>query len=119
MAKLYAAEMCERVCSGAIQVFGGYGYMKDYPVERLYRDARVFQIYEGTSEMQRLIISRSIAAGKLWDLILMLSITKLQAGYGKKHIIHDLTMRIGSARWCRCLAATAWARPRRCAPSWA
>lgn len=63
MAKLYAAEMCERVCSGAIQVFGGYGYMKDYPVERLYRDARVFQIYEGTSEMQRLIISRSIAAG--------------------------------------------------------
>jgi alkylation response protein AidB-like acyl-CoA dehydrogenase len=65
MAKLYAAEMCERVCSGAVQVFGGYGYMKDYPVERLYRDARVFQIYEGTSEMQRLIISRSIAAGKL------------------------------------------------------
>jgi butyryl-CoA dehydrogenase len=65
MAKLYAAEMCERVCSGAIQVFGGYGYMKDYPVERLYRDARVFQIYEGTSEMQRLIISRSIAAGRL------------------------------------------------------
>lgn len=65
MAKLYAAEMCERVCSGAIQVFGGYGYMKNYPVERLYRDARVFQIYEGTSEMQRLIISRSIAAGRL------------------------------------------------------
>jgi alkylation response protein AidB-like acyl-CoA dehydrogenase len=64
MAKLYAAEMCERVCSGAIQVFGGYGYMKDYPVERLYRDARVFQIYEGTSEMQRLIISRAIAAGR-------------------------------------------------------
>lgn len=68
MAKLYAAEMCERVCSGAIQVFGGYGYMKDYPVERFYRDARVFQIYEGTSEMQRLIISRSIVAGKLPDL---------------------------------------------------
>jgi alkylation response protein AidB-like acyl-CoA dehydrogenase len=65
MAKLYAAEMCERVCSGAIQVFGGYGYMKNFPVERLYRDARVFQIYEGTSEMQRLIISCSIAAGKL------------------------------------------------------
>jgi alkylation response protein AidB-like acyl-CoA dehydrogenase len=69
MAKLYASEMCERVCSGAIQVFGGYGYMKDYPVERLYRDARVFQIYEGTSEMQRLIISRSIAAGRLPDSI--------------------------------------------------
>lgn len=68
MAKLYAGEMCERVCSGAIQVFGGYGYMKDYPVERLYRDARVFQIYEGTSEMQRLIIGRSIAAGKLSEL---------------------------------------------------
>jgi hypothetical protein len=65
MAKLHAAEMCERVCSGAIQVFGGNGYMKDYPVERWYRDARVFQIYEGTSEVQRMIISRAIAGDAL------------------------------------------------------
>ena len=65
MAKVYAAEMCERVCSGAIQVFGGYGYMKDYPVERRYRDARAFQIYEGTSEVQRMIISRAIAKDSL------------------------------------------------------
>jgi butyryl-CoA dehydrogenase len=65
MAKVYAAEMCERVCSGAIQVFGGYGYMKDFPLERWYRDARAFQIYEGTSEVQRMIISRAIAKGIL------------------------------------------------------
>ena len=65
MAKLYAAEMSERVCSGAIQVFGGYGYMKDFPLERWYRDARVFQIYEGTSEVQRMIIGRAIARGDL------------------------------------------------------
>ena len=56
-------------CSAAIQVFGGYGYMKDYPVERLYRDARVFQIYEGTSEIQRLMISRAVAAERLLDMI--------------------------------------------------
>ena len=65
MAKLHSAEMCERVCSGAIQVFGGNGYMKDYPLERWYRDARVFQIYEGTSEVQRMIISRAIAGDAL------------------------------------------------------
>jgi butyryl-CoA dehydrogenase len=69
MAKLYAAEMCERVCSGAIQVFGGNGYMKDYPVERWYRDARVFQIYEGTSEIQRMIISRAIAQDRLSETL--------------------------------------------------
>lgn len=68
MAKLYASEMCERVCSAAIQVFGGYGYMKDYPIERRYRDARVFQIYEGTSEVQRMIISRAIAKDNLAEL---------------------------------------------------
>ncbi|RMF72536.1 MAG: acyl-CoA dehydrogenase [Alphaproteobacteria bacterium] len=60
MAKLFASEMAERVASGAIQVFGGYGYLKDYPVERIYRDVRVTQIYEGTSEIQRLIILREL-----------------------------------------------------------
>jgi butyryl-CoA dehydrogenase len=65
MAKVYAAEMCERVCSAALQVFGGYGYMKDYPIERRYRDARVFQIYEGTSEIQRMIVARAVADGSL------------------------------------------------------
>lgn len=67
MAKVFAAEMCERVCSAAIQVFGGYGYMKGTPVERRYRDARVFQIYEGTSEVQRMIIARTIAKGELQE----------------------------------------------------
>ena len=65
MAKTFAAEMSERVCSDALQIFGGYGYMKDHPIERLYRDARVFQIYEGTSEIQRLLIGREIAQGRL------------------------------------------------------
>ena len=62
MAKLYASEMAERVCSAAIQIHGGYGYLEDYPVERIYRDVRVCQIYEGTSDIQRLIIGRQIAA---------------------------------------------------------
>lgn len=61
MAKLFAAEMAERVCSQALQTYGGYGYLKDYPLERLYRDARVCQIYEGTSDVQRMIISRLLA----------------------------------------------------------
>jgi butyryl-CoA dehydrogenase len=61
MAKLFASEMAERVCSGAIQVHGGYGYVSDFPVERIYRDVRVCQIYEGTSEIQRLVIGRAIA----------------------------------------------------------
>ncbi|RMF12648.1 MAG: acyl-CoA dehydrogenase [Alphaproteobacteria bacterium] len=60
MAKLIASEMAERVASGAIQVMGGYGYLKDFPVERIYRDVRVCQIYEGTSEIQRLIILREL-----------------------------------------------------------
>jgi alkylation response protein AidB-like acyl-CoA dehydrogenase len=67
MAKVFAAEMSERVCSAALQVFGGYGYMKDYPIEKLYRDARVFQIYEGTSEIQRILISRAVAEDRLDD----------------------------------------------------
>lgn len=61
MAKLFASEMAERVCSAAIQVHGGYGYVNDFPVERIYRDVRVCQIYEGTSEIQRLVIGRALA----------------------------------------------------------
>jgi alkylation response protein AidB-like acyl-CoA dehydrogenase len=60
-AKLFASEMAERVCSKAIQVHGGYGYIEDFPVERHYRDARITQIYEGTSEIQRMLIARSLA----------------------------------------------------------
>lgn len=62
MAKLFASEMAEKVCSAAIQVLGGYGYLKDFPVERIYRDVRITQIYEGTSDIQRMVISRAIAA---------------------------------------------------------
>jgi alkylation response protein AidB-like acyl-CoA dehydrogenase len=61
MAKLFASEMAERVCSDAIQIHGGYGYVADFPVERIYRDVRVCQIYEGTSEIQRLVIGRALA----------------------------------------------------------
>ena len=63
MAKLFASEMAERVCSDAIQIHGGYGYLADFPVERIYRDVRVCQIYEGTSDIQRLVIARQIANG--------------------------------------------------------
>src|SRR6266567_364594 len=62
MAKLFASEMAERVCSDAIQIHGGYGYVADFPVERIYRDVRVCQIYEGTSDIQRLVIARALAA---------------------------------------------------------
>ncbi len=62
MAKLFASEMAEKVASDAIQIHGGYGYLAEYPVERIYRDIRVCQIYEGTSDIQRLVISRAIAA---------------------------------------------------------
>ncbi|MDF2462884.1 MAG: acdA1 [Ramlibacter sp.] len=61
MAKLFASEMAERVCSAAIQTLGGYGYVNDFPLERIYRDVRVCQIYEGTSDIQRLLIQRSLA----------------------------------------------------------
>ncbi len=61
MAKLFASEMAERVCSAAVQVHGGYGYVNDFPVERIYRDVRVCQIYEGTSDIQRLVIGRALA----------------------------------------------------------
>ncbi len=59
-AKLYASELAEWVCSKAIQIHGGYGYLEDYPVERYYRDARITQIYEGTSEIQRMVIARNL-----------------------------------------------------------
>ncbi|MGQ3671454.1 acyl-CoA dehydrogenase family protein [Xanthobacter sp. TB0136] len=60
MAKLFASEMAETVCSDAIQIHGGYGYLNDFPVERIYRDVRVAQIYEGTSDVQRLVIAREV-----------------------------------------------------------
>jgi butyryl-CoA dehydrogenase len=62
MAKLFASEMAERVCSDAIQIHGGYGYLNDFPVERIYRDVRICQIYEGSSDIQRMVIARAIAA---------------------------------------------------------
>ncbi|CAN7502419.1 acyl-CoA dehydrogenase family protein [Variovorax paradoxus] len=61
MAKLFASEMAERVCSAAIQTLGGYGYVNDFPLERIYRDVRVCQIYEGTSDIQKLLIQRAMA----------------------------------------------------------
>jgi len=61
MAKLFATEMAERVCSAAIQTLGGYGYVSDFPLERIYRDVRVCQIYEGTSDVQKILIQRALA----------------------------------------------------------
>ena len=61
MAKLFASEMAEKVCSEAIQIFGGYGVVNDFPVERIYRDVRVCQIYEGTSDIQKILIARALA----------------------------------------------------------
>ncbi|MDH3727037.1 MAG: acyl-CoA dehydrogenase family protein [Myxococcales bacterium] len=63
MAKLFASEAAERICSDAIQIFGGYGYSRELPVEKIYRDVRVAQIYEGTSDVQRIIISRELLRG--------------------------------------------------------
>lgn len=60
MAKLFASEAAERVCSAAMQTLGGYGYMQDFPLERIWRDVRVCQIYEGTSDIQRIIIQRAL-----------------------------------------------------------
>lgn len=62
MAKLYASEVAEEICSAAIQTLGGYGYLSEYPVEKIYRDVRVCQIYEGTSDIQRLLIQRALMA---------------------------------------------------------
>jgi alkylation response protein AidB-like acyl-CoA dehydrogenase len=64
MAKLFASRMAERVCSAAIQIHGGYGVIADYRVEKYYRDARVFQIYDGTNEVQKMLISRELLAGR-------------------------------------------------------
>ncbi len=61
MAKLFASEMAEGVCSAAIRVFGGCGCVSDFPVERIYRDVRVCRIYEGTSEVQKILIGRAFA----------------------------------------------------------
>ena len=61
MAKMFASEMAEKVCSDAIQIHGGYGYVSDFPVERIYRDVRVCQIYEGANDIQRMVIGRAIA----------------------------------------------------------
>jgi butyryl-CoA dehydrogenase len=63
MAKLFASEAAEKVCSDAIQIHGGYGYVNDFPVERLWRDVRVTQIYEGASDIQRLVIGRALEEG--------------------------------------------------------
>lgn len=63
IAKLHAAEIANRCASDAVQIFGGAGFNRDYPVEKLMRDAKIFQIYEGTSQIQRLIISRHILSG--------------------------------------------------------
>jgi alkylation response protein AidB-like acyl-CoA dehydrogenase len=62
MAKLYASEAAERICSDAIQTFGGYGYTEDFPVARIWRDVRVCQIYEGTSDIQKMLILRGMTA---------------------------------------------------------
>jgi butyryl-CoA dehydrogenase len=61
MAKLFASEMAERVCSDALQTLGGYGYVSDFPLERIARDVRVCQIYEGTSDVQKILIGRALA----------------------------------------------------------
>jgi len=60
MAKLLASEVANRVAKEAVQVFGGYGYLEDFPVERHYRDAKITEIYEGTSEIQRMVIARHV-----------------------------------------------------------
>ena len=64
MAKLFASEMVNQITAKALQIHGGYGFTKDYPVERFYRDARVFTIYEGTSEIQRIVISDHVLKDK-------------------------------------------------------
>ena len=63
MAKLFASEMAEKVCSDAMQIHGGYGYVADFPVERIWRDVRVCKIYEGASDIQRLVIGRALGSG--------------------------------------------------------
>jgi len=62
-AKAFAADLAMRVTTDAVQIFGGYGYMRDYPVEKLMRDAKVLQIYEGTSQIQRIVIAKQLLGG--------------------------------------------------------
>ena len=64
MAKYYASEAAVYVADKALQIHGGYGYMKDYAIERIYRDARIIPLYEGTSEVQKMVISRAVIAGR-------------------------------------------------------
>lgn len=64
MAKLFASQMSERVCSAALKMHGGYGFLNDFPLEKYYRDAMVFQLYDGTNEIQKLLISRELVAGR-------------------------------------------------------
>src|SRR5205085_6687940 len=64
MAKLFAAEMAMKVTTDAVQIHGGYGFIKEYEVERFFRDAKITQIYEGTSQIQKLVIARSVLGGK-------------------------------------------------------
>jgi alkylation response protein AidB-like acyl-CoA dehydrogenase len=64
MAKVYATEACNTIAARAVQIFGGYGYSREYAVERYYRDARVTTIYEGTSEIQRMVVSKNLLAGR-------------------------------------------------------
>jgi alkylation response protein AidB-like acyl-CoA dehydrogenase len=64
MAKLFASEAANRIAYKAVQIFGGYGYTKEFPVERFYRDARITTLYEGTSEIQRLVIARGLLDGE-------------------------------------------------------
>ena len=61
---MYCANMCNQVLDNAVQIFGGYGYTKEYPVEKLMRDAKLMQIYEGTSEIQAVVIARELLAAK-------------------------------------------------------
>ena len=63
LAKCYAADAAVRCATDAVQVFGGYGYTREYPVEKLYRDAKLMQIYEGTSQVQRMVIARNLLRG--------------------------------------------------------
>ena len=66
MSKMYASEVCVKVANDAVQIHGGYGFVKEYHVERLMRDAKITQIYEGTTEVQKIVIAREIAKDNLW-----------------------------------------------------
>ncbi|MEO0108054.1 MAG: acyl-CoA dehydrogenase family protein, partial [candidate division WOR-3 bacterium] len=67
MAKLFASDVAMEVTTDAVQIFGGYGYMRDYPVEKMMRDAKITQIYEGTNQVQRLVIARELLRGAIFE----------------------------------------------------